>query len=317
MRIHPWAERKEAEVNETATLDLEYRQHRGVISAFLAATGHDGFVLLESGPASTLDALQRGIEGAGFELHQLRAVLLTHVHLDHAAAAGTLARRTGCEVWVHPDGAHHMADPEDKLLPSARRLYGEMLVPLFGVMEGVPNDCLRIVEDGAPVNLGGLEATGWFTPGHARHHVVWQVGGDVITGDVGGVRLPGSDHVLPPMPPPDIDVEAWLRSLDLVRGLAPERLLVTHFGAWDDPELHLDQLEQRLVRWTEITDGVVAEGSDGTELARRLKTLDDAEMDASGVDEDLRQSYRLLCPMKENSSGLLRYVAKRAVGSGQ
>jgi hypothetical protein len=143
------------------------------------------------------------------------------------------------------------------------------------------------------------------------------VGGDVITGDVGGVRLPGSDHVLPPMPPPDIDVEAWLRSLDLVRGLAPERLLVTHFGAWDDPELHLDQLEQRLVRWTEITDGVVAEGSDGTELARRLKTLDDAEMDASGVDEDLRQSYRLLCPMKENSSGLLRYVAMREAGSGQ
>ncbi len=304
-------------MDKNVTLDLEYQQHQGVISAFLAPTGDGGFVLLESGPASTLDALERSVEAAGFGLEQLRAILLTHVHLDHAAAAGTLARRTGCEVWVHPDGAHHMAHPEDKLLPSARRLYGEMLEPLFGAMEGVPSGLVRLVEDGATLGFGELEVTGWFTPGHARHHVVWQVGGDVITGDVGGVRLPGSDHVLPPMPPPDIDVEDWLRSLDLVRSLSPERLLVTHFGAWDDPEFHLDQLEERLVRWTEITEGVVAEEADGTELARRLKTLDDAEMDASGVDEDLRQSYRLLCPMKENSSGLLRYVAKKGAGGGQ
>lgn len=297
-------------MNGTVTLDLEYQQHRGVISAFLAPTGEGGFVLLESGPASTLEALEGGIETAGFGLHQLRAVLLTHVHLDHAAAAGTLARRTGCEVWVHPDGAHHMADPEDKLLPSARRLYGDMLEPLFGTMEGVPESLLRLVDDGASLRFGELEATGWYTPGHARHHVVWQVGGDVITGDVGGVRLPGADHVLPPMPPPDIDLEDWFRSLDIVRGLSPDRILLTHFGAWDDPEFHLDQLEQRLARWTEMTNEVVRDGGDGVELARRLKELDDAEMDASGVGEDLRQVYRLLCPMKENSAGLLRYVVK-------
>lgn len=307
----------EAAVDKISTLDLEYQQQGGVISAFLAPTGDGNFVLLESGPASTLDALERGVEAAGFGLDRLVAVLLTHVHLDHAAAAGTLARRTGCEVWVHPDGAHHMVDPDDKLLPSAERLYGEMLVPLFGVMEGVPADRLRLVEHGTTVRFGDLEAVGWFTPGHARHHVAWQVGPDVATGDLAGVRLPGSDHVLPPMPPPDIDVEAWLRSLALVRGLGPQRLLLTHFGAWEDPEPHLDQLEQRLDGWTLVAEEVLNQGADGAELARRLKVLDDEGMDAAGVSENLRLLYRLLCPVKENSAGLFRYVAKKAGGSAQ
>jgi len=299
-------------MESTITLDLMYLNHEGTIAAFLAPTGDGGFVLFDSGPASTLEALERAVEAAGFSMSSLRAVLLTHIHLDHGSAAGTLARTTGCRVWVHPRGLPHLQDPAHKLLPSALRLYGDRLESLFGVMEAVPEDLLHPVVHGEPVRIGKLTVVGWHTPGHAGHHVVWQAGDAVATGDVAGVRLAGSDHVLPPMPPPDIDVEAWRRSLDLVRSLAPRRLLLTHFGSWDDTDRHLDDLEDRLRRWSDLTRQVMASGGDASELADRLATLDDADMEATAVPEDLRRRYRALCPTAETVAGLMRYWVKKS-----
>jgi glyoxylase-like metal-dependent hydrolase (beta-lactamase superfamily II) len=296
----------------TITVDLNYLGRPGIISVYLAPTGDGGFVLLDSGPASTLEALERTVEAAGFPLGSLRAVLLTHIHLDHAAAAGTLSRRTGCEVWAHPDGVAHLADPGARLLPSALRLYGSQLEALFGTMEGVPADRLNAVEHGAPLRFGGLEVVGWHTPGHARHHVAWQVADEIATGDVAGVRMAGSSHVLPPMPPPDIDLAAWHASLDRLRGLEPRRLLLTHFGGFDDAGRHLDELEQRLQRWAAIAEEVVRDGGDVASLGVRLAALDDLEMTAAGVPEAQRALYFKLCPMVENSTGLFRCVKRRA-----
>lgn len=298
------------------TLDLHYLGREGIISAFAAPTGGGGFVLLDTGPASTLAALEQGLAAAGLALDGLRAVLLTHIHLDHAAAAGTLARRTGCEVWAHPAGIDHLADPGAKLLPSALRLYGERLEKLFGTMEPVPRELLRPVAHGAPVRIGERTAVGWQTPGHARHHVAWQLDDEVATGDVAGVRLGGSPHVLPPMPPPDIDVEAWLASLELVRGLEPRRLLLTHFGGFDDPDRHLAELAGRLQRWaTEAMDVVRADG-DASGLAVRLDDLDEHEMELAGVSAESRVLYRRLCPMEENAAGLFRYAVKASHAEG-
>ncbi|MGD8440056.1 MAG: MBL fold metallo-hydrolase [Holophagae bacterium] len=293
------------------TIDLGFQGFTEVIAAFIAPTGDGRFVLFESGPASTLDAVDRAVDGLGFTVDDLAAVFATHVHLDHSGGAGVLARRTGCTVYAHPAGVAHLIDPSAKLLPSAERLYGEMLELLWGCTEGVPSRQLRPIEHGGSVTVGDLEVRAWHTPGHATHHIAWQVGRDIVTGDVGGVRFPGAEHVLPPMPPPDIDVEAWRASLDLLRGLEPERLLLTHYGAFDDPKRHLDELEDRLLRWTEIAEDVVAGGGDREQLGERLLELDEAEIAAEGLPDDTVARYRRLCPMVENSAGLYRYVVKR------
>jgi glyoxylase-like metal-dependent hydrolase (beta-lactamase superfamily II) len=273
-------------------------------------------VLFDSGPASTIDALRSAVEAAGYEMSSLRAVLLTHIHLDHGAAAGSLVKATGCAVWAHPRGIHHLRNPEDKLMPSARRLYGDRLEPLFGVMEAIPEAHLHPVVHGEPVRIGGLEAVGWHTPGHASHHVAWQTGAAVAMGDVAGIRLPGSDYVVPPMPPPDIDVPAWRQSIDLVRSLQPERLLLSHFGSWNDPELHLDQLDERLSRWVDATRRVVAAGGGVDELAARLAEVNDHDMERASVPEELRRAYRTINPMAEAAAGLFRYATQNPEPAG-
>jgi glyoxylase-like metal-dependent hydrolase (beta-lactamase superfamily II) len=291
---------------EIRTLDLEFAGATGVIASFLAPVD-GGFVLFDPGPASAAATLEERVGEAGFALESLRAVFATHVHLDHAGGAGVLARRTGCTVHAHPLGAPHLLDPHRKLLPSAERLYRERMVRLWGVTEAAPEGSVRAATDGERVTIDGLEVRAHHTPGHAVHHVAWQVGDAVVTGDVAGVRFPGATHVLPPMPPPDIDVEAWRRSLDLVRRLAPARLLLTHYGAFDDPPRHLDELEDRLLRWTETARRVVAGGGDRAALGAELLALDQREMEASGVPGEAVARYRRLCPMEGNSAGLFRY----------
>jgi glyoxylase-like metal-dependent hydrolase (beta-lactamase superfamily II) len=293
------------------TIDLGFQGFSEIIAVYAEATGDGRVVLFESGPASTVGAVEAGLAGIGFTVEDLAAIFVSHVHLDHSGAAGVLARRSGCTVFAHPIGAPHLVDPHAKLLPSAERLYGAMLAPLWGTTEAVPFDCLGPVENGDSVRVGGLEVTGWHTPGHAVHHVAWQVEGEVVTGDVAGVRFPGADHVLPPMPPPDIDVEIWRRSLDLLRGLQPERLLLTHYGAFSDAERHLDELEARLLSWTEVAERILAEGGGKDDLAEALLALDEAEITTETLPVETVARYRRLCPMVENSAGLYRYVAKR------
>ncbi len=293
------------------TIDLGFQGFSQVIAAYAAETGDGRFVLFESGPASSVEAVERAVADLGFALADLAAIFATHVHLDHSGGAGVLARRTGCTVHAHPAGVAHLIDPNAKLLPSAERLYGDRLEPLWGKTEGVPSRQLKTVGHGEKIVLGSLEVVGWHTPGHAVHHVAWQVGGDVVTGDVGGIRFPGSRHVAPPMPPPDIDVELWRESLDLLRSLEPERLLLTHYGAFDDVERHLDELEERLLRWTAIAEKTVAAGGSREDLGAALLELDTGEIAAQSLPDDVVARYRHLCPVVENSAGLYRYIAKR------
>jgi glyoxylase-like metal-dependent hydrolase (beta-lactamase superfamily II) len=301
-------------MNEIQTLDLEFFGASELIASFLVSAD-GGFVLFDSGPASAFEAIERRVGEAGYRMEDLRAVFATHVHLDHAGGAGVLAQRTGCAVFSHPAGAVHLEDPSAKLLPSAERLYGDMMEPLWGTTVGVPKDQLRTVGDGEMVTVDGLGVIGWHTPGHANHHVAWQIGDAVATGDVAGVRFPGATHVLPPMPPPDIDVEKWRQSLAVLRRLDPSRLLLTHFGAFDDPKRHIDELEDRLMRWTEVASRVVSKGGDKNALGAELERIDEEEMRESGVSPDAVERYRRLCPVKESSVGLFRYCSLKEQGS--
>ncbi len=296
------------------TLDLEFLGHPGVIAAYAARTPGGGFVLLECGPASTLPALERALGETGLDLEALRAVCVTHVHLDHAGAAGTLARRTGAPVYVHPAGAPHVADP-GRLLASAARLYGDDMERLWGRTEGAPRELVRPVADGETLDLDGLAVTALHTPGHARHHVVWVVGGTVVTGDLAGIRFAGSRHPVPPTPPPDIDVGAWLDSLGRLRTVAPRGLALAHFGVHRDVERHLDALASRLGRWWEAALAVVREGGDLAALAARLEALEREELEREGEPPEVARLLARISPMTANAAGLFR-TAGRALRSG-
>jgi glyoxylase-like metal-dependent hydrolase (beta-lactamase superfamily II) len=295
-------------MTEIHTLDLEFYGTTELIASYLVPAD-GGFVLFDPGPASAVPAIERRVLELGFELGDLRGIFPTHVHLDHAGGAGVLAQQTGSMVYCHPIGCPHLVDPEAKLLPSAERLYGEMMEPLWGRTVEVPERQIVITADGVTVAIGDLEVIGWHTPGHATHHVAWQIGDSVVTGDIAGVRFPGSTHVLPPMPPPDIDVEDWRKSLDLLRRLKPRQLLLTHFGAFDDVMRHLDELDDRIERWTEIARDVVSGGGDKEDLGLELKRMDADEMRASKVAPETAERYRRLCPVKESSTGLFRYIS--------
>jgi glyoxylase-like metal-dependent hydrolase (beta-lactamase superfamily II) len=198
-----------------------------------------GVALVDPGPESSLPTL---LAALGEE--RPRALLLTHIHLDHAAATGALVRRwPDLEVYVHERGAPHLIDPS-KLLASAGRLYGDQMDRLWGEIVPVPEANVKPL-------AGGERALGMrvaYTPGHASHHVCYlhEESGTAFVGDVAAVRLPGVDLIVPPTPPPDIDIETWERSIGIVESWTPERLALTHFAAIDDPLPHLAQVRERL-----------------------------------------------------------------------
>jgi glyoxylase-like metal-dependent hydrolase (beta-lactamase superfamily II) len=252
-----------------------------------------GDVVIDPGPSSSLGALLPLLRE-----RPPRALALTHIHLDHAGAAGTLARRfPELEVWVHERGARHLADPS-RLLDSATRLYGDQMERLWGEVLPVPAERLRVLHGGE--QLGPFSVA--YTPGHASHHVSYlhEPSGRAFTGDVAGVRIDGG-RVLAPTPPPDIDLRAWRASLDLLEEWAPRSLAVTHFGAYEDVSgqlaalrAHLDEVE----RWAEQLDeaGFVAE------VRERVRAPASAGTPGS---------YAQALPPEQSYAGLRRWLSKR------
>jgi len=254
----------------------------------------DGLVV-DPGPTSCLDTL---LEGLGDT--EPRALLLTHIHLDHAGAAGTLAKRfPELLVYVHEVGAPHLKDPS-KLLESASRLYGDDMGRLWGDFEAVPEERIRPLSGGESVE--GFEVA--YTPGHASHHVSYlhEDSGDAYVGDVAGVRIPPAGHTLAPTPPPDVDVEAWLDSLHEVTTWNPSALCLTHFGRVADVE---DQLHRVRTSLLGNADAVRAEGEE--EFVRRI----DGEL-AEAADPDTAERFIQAAPPDQLYKGLARYWRKRA-----
>ncbi|MDF1502429.1 MBL fold metallo-hydrolase [Roseisolibacter sp. H3M3-2] len=301
-------------------LDLRFQGVSGAVAAYLIAHG-DARVLVETGPGSTLPALRDAAAAAGHALADVTHVVVTHIHLDHAGAAGAVLREAPrARLYVHPAGAAHLVDPS-KLIASASRIYGDRMDALWGAFLPVPADRLSTLADGEAIPLGGGRAlTAWHTPGHASHHVALHDGatGDVYTGDVAGVRLSGAPHLRAPTPPPDVDLAAWDASLRRLRALAPARLLLTHFGAAPDPEWHLDELHARLhafAGWVEgrldapdadpASLGPAVADRGAAALARALPGADPAALAA------LTEAYELANPSYMQAAGMARYLKKR------
>ncbi len=292
-------------------LDLNFQGRPGVIAAYLIA-GRTGHTLVETGPGSSLAALEHAVEAAGLRLEEVTQLVVTHIHLDHAGAAGSLLRRLpGARLFVHPAGAPHMIDPA-KLLASATRIYGDRMDALWGAFEPCPADRVVLLADGAELQCGARTLQALHTPGHAMHHIAFHDpdARTLFMGDVGGVRLQGASYVRPPTPPPDIDIEAWHRSVDRLRALEPGALDLTHFGRFGEPAAHLDELLLRLDAWVKWTAERLARGDTPAAMTTALRTASEIELHDEGHSDEA-DAYELASPSGMTVDGLVRYLTRR------
>ena len=273
-------------------IDLLHGGAARSVGVYLLDTS-EGLSLFDCGPSSCIDALKAGLAERGVELRDVRNLLLSHIHLDHAGAAGSLVREhPDLRVFVSEVGAPHLADPS-RLERSARRLYGDTFDGLWGELAPVPAENIHVVTDRA----AGLEV--FPAPGHASHHVCYLDGATLYAGDAAGVRIQPSRSVLPPTPPPDVDVEAWYRTLEEIERRAPERLALIHFGLAQDVGRHLAELRKRLDTWSRR----VEDGADEQEFVRAARA-DLPPEEADGYDRAM--------PFWQSYAGLRRYWDTRA-----
>jgi glyoxylase-like metal-dependent hydrolase (beta-lactamase superfamily II) len=281
-------------------IDLRHLGHERVIASYLVETG-DGPAIFDCGPATTVDTLEAGLAARGLALTDVRHLLLSHIHLDHAGAAGVLVRRhPGLQVHVSEVGAPHLVDPS-RLEQSARRLYGESFDRLWGELAPVPEANVHVVSE----HVLGLDC--FPSPGHARHHVCFLApDGTLYAGDAAGVRVQPAHSVLPPTPPPEVDVEAWERTLDEIELREPERLALVHFGVAEDPVHHLAELRLTLLDWAESVEGGATEEEF---IAYALTELADAGEDVAAWEQAM--------PFWQSYAGLKRWADKRAAAAAE
>ena len=272
-------------------LDLRFQGDECVIGTYLLETD-DGLALFDCGPSTCSEQLKERLRERGLELTDLRHLLLSHIHLDHAGAAGGLVREhPGLQVHVSEIGAPHVVDPS-RLEASARRLYGDAFDTLWGELAPVPEENVNVVGD----RVLGLEC--FPTPGHASHHVCYlDSTGTLYAGDAAGVRIQPSSFVLPPTPPPEFDLEAWNTSIDEIERRGANRLALIHFGVAEDPAPHLTQLRERLRAWTEL----VLHGASEEEFVSAAR--EDLGPDAAHFEHAI--------PLWQTYAGLKRYRDKR------
>ncbi len=291
-------------------IDLNFRGSQRVIATAVLA-GPDGLVLIDPGPTSCLATLEAGLRDRGHTLRDVRSLLLTHIHLDHAGAAGTIVERVpGVRVHVHERGAPHMIDPE-KLLASATRLYGDQMDTLWGAFLPVPADRIGVLQGGERLEAAGRSLRVAYTPGHAKHHVSYldEQSGMAYVGDTGGVRVSG-DYLIAPTPPPDIDLEAWHSSLDAIDAWQPVSLFLTHFGPVTPARAHLSRFRQTLTAAAEAVKALLAAGGSDEEKLRLF--VDQMRRDVrKALPEHEAKAAELAAPFEQLWPGLVRYWQKR------
>lgn len=306
-------------------LDTHFQGMEKVTAVYLLI-GPEGPVLVESGPGSTLTAVIDGLAAHGYRPGDVRHVLLTHIHLDHAGAAGWWAQQ-GAQLYVHHVGAPHLIDP-GRLLASATRIYGDRMEMLWGDILPAPGERVTSLHDGDTVSAGGLTFTALDTPGHANHHHTYLIdtpdGRIAFTGDAAGVRLPHVAVVDLPAPPPEFHMETWLATLDKLEAAGAVAIYPTHFGRVDDIHGHMSALRMLMVDSVAFVSQRLAALDDGSEDLRGVPTplrsalLEDyigwnrRRSAALGLSEAAIHGYELANPMFMSVDGILRYLRKQA-----
>jgi glyoxylase-like metal-dependent hydrolase (beta-lactamase superfamily II) len=294
----------------TGFLDGRHLGRTHVFSAGLAGNGP--LALVDCGPDTCFENLVAALRARGYRPEEVTHLLVTHIHLDHSGGAWRWAQEFGTTVCVHPRGAPHLLAPE-KLLASASRIFGAEMARLWGEIQPVPSACLRVVSDGEKVEVGGTVLQAVDTPGHAQHHHAWWVEAErtLFSGDVAGVSIENGP-LLPPCPPPDIDLEAWQASLARLRALRPERLILSHFGVLDRPLERFDELERRLLDWAGWVRDRLQAGQGEADIIPGFHRHVEEELRAAGVDGDGLRAYEQADPAAMSVNGLARYWHRRA-----
>ena len=292
-------------------LDLEFLGQREVIASALLQ-GPDGVALIDPGPTTTWPVLQELLAARGVGLADVRAVLITHIHLDHAGVCGVASEAMpNATFYVHARGAAHMADPS-KLMASASRLYGKDMDRLWGEMRPLPADRMRVIDGGETIDIAGRSIRVAWTPGHASHHVSYfdERHGVAFVGDTAGIRRGLNPYVMPPTPPPDIDLEAWRESTETILAWHPAQIFLTHFGAFRDPAPHFAKLWERMDDWSRRV-----RASLGRDLPDEVRAqiftqeiIEDLMLQMSGTEAE---GYAKAARFDFSWSGLARYWRKR------
>ena len=294
------------------TLDLKFRGLTGAIASYLIPHS-SGAVLVECGPGSTIPGLTAGLAAHGYKPADITDVLLTHIHLDHAGASGWMARQ-GARIHVHPKGAPHLENPE-KLLASAKRIYGDQMEELWGEFLPVPSSSLDVLADGQVIEIGELRFKAYDTPGHANHHIAYGFGDLLFSGDIGGVRLGGTHqsgfrHIELPMPPPEFHLETWRSSVHRLQEEGFRRIAPIHFGIYPDASWHLTKVERGLDEiecWMEKTmpaDPPIEKLREQLIAWSRQRALDD------GVSAKELPTFEAANPVFMSADGIARYWKK-------
>lgn len=291
--------------------DLKFRNcPRAVAGVLLQGAG--GVTLLDPGPASTLPVLRQALAASGMSLRDVTGILLTHIHLDHAGGVGVLVReQPEIRVYVHEVGVPHLVDPS-KLVASATRLYGDQMDELWGEMAPVPRDAIVALTGGERLPVSGRLLDVAYTPGHASHHVSYfnADSGIAFVGDTAGVRPIQDGMVLPPTPPPDIDLERWVASLEAIGAWHPDTLLLTHFGPHGQTDAHLAELRDRLELVGDLARRSLEQ--DGDDPAKEQWFVDGLRRQLrQHLSEDEALSYEVSGRFDLNWRGLARYWRKR------
>jgi glyoxylase-like metal-dependent hydrolase (beta-lactamase superfamily II) len=295
----------------TTLIDLEYLGNSEIIAACLLE-GEGNVGIVDPGPASAVATLRNKLDQLGVGVKGLDSILLTHIHLDHAGATGTLVRENPrIRVFVHERGAPKMIDPT-KLLDSARRLYGDQMERLWGEFLPVPAENVSALAGGERLSIGSRQLEVAYTPGHASHHVSYfdTATGLAFVGDTAGIRIANRQTILPITPPPDIDLEAFSRSWQKIREWGPERIFLTHFGPADLVHEHLEELRERLEEWSDAVRESLKEGESDAERAAQFTQQVTAKLKQQLSERDANRYVRGaaidLCWY-----GLARYWRKR------
>lgn len=288
-------------------IDLHFQNLDHTIASYLIETSI-GPVLIETGPHSTFAQLNTGLNKLGYKVSDIKHVFLTHIHLDHAGAAWEFARQ-GANIYLHPFGAKNMADPS-RLMDSARRIYKDRMDELWGRMEAIPEKQLMQIGHNQVIQVGDTAIKSIHSPGHAKHHIAWQIEEVIFTGDVAGVSI-NKGPVVPPCPPPDINIDQWKDSIAILRAENPSGLYLTHYGKVTNIEAHLDDLEHILDNWSNWIRDKMNEGVSQDDMIPLFIAHTTKQLKNVGLDDNAIQLYEAANPSWMSVAGLMRYWTKK------
>lgn len=286
-------------------IDLLFQDTPQVVAAYLLPSD-EGWIMVESGPHSCFSHLAQELARREIRPTDVRHLLLTHIHLDHAGAAWAFAEH-GATIHVHPAGHMHLADPS-KLLMSASRIYGDQMDKLWGDIRPIAPEHIHAVSDREVVKIGKHRFEALHTPGHARHHIAWLWEDLIFSGDVAGIRI-GGGIAAPPCPPPEFDLEAWRQSISLLRNAAAGQLALTHFGLVTDKAAHLDELEAGLEAWVDFFRKQPTD-VDRQTLTETFMEYIHKEFYPSEMNQQLRHQYDYANPPWMSVEGITRYLTR-------